>query len=52
MPPITVKLPAFCRLDATLDRRTGADGKPYGIGFAIALPATGTAATCSRAAAG
>src|SRR6478736_3909395 len=38
-PPLTASLPAFCRLDATLDRRTGADGKPYGIGFAVALPA-------------
>ena len=37
--PLAVKLPAYCRLDATLDRRTGADGRPYGIGFAIALPA-------------
>jgi feruloyl esterase len=33
-----IKLPAFCRLDGVLDRRTGADGKPYGIGFALALP--------------
>jgi hypothetical protein len=40
MPPLTVKLPDYCRLDATLDKRTGADGRPYGIGFAIALPAT------------
>ena len=39
VPPLAVKLPAYCRLDATLDRRTGADGRPYGIGFAIALPA-------------
>ena len=39
MPPITVRLPAYCRLDATLDRRTGADDRPYGIGLAIALPA-------------
>ena len=31
--------PAYCRLSATLDRRTGADGKSYGIGFALALPA-------------
>jgi feruloyl esterase len=37
--PLAVKLPAYCRLDATLDARTGADGRPYGIGFAIALPA-------------
>jgi Tannase and feruloyl esterase len=33
-----VNLPAYCRLDGVLDRRTGADGKPYGIGFALALP--------------
>jgi feruloyl esterase len=39
LPPLAVKLPAYCRLDATLDRRTGADGRPYGIGFAMALPA-------------
>ena len=39
MPPLAVSLPAYCRLDATLDRRTGADGKSYGIGFALALPA-------------
>ena len=34
-----VRLPAYCRLSATLDRRTGADGRSYGIGFALALPA-------------
>ena len=34
----TVNLPAHCRVDGTIDRRTGAEGKPYGIGFAIALP--------------
>jgi Tannase and feruloyl esterase len=33
-----VNLPAYCRLDGVLDRRTGADSKPYGIGFALALP--------------
>lgn len=38
-PPSTLKLPAYCRLDGVLDRRTGADGKPYGIGFALTLPA-------------
>jgi feruloyl esterase len=37
--PLTVRMPAYCRLSATLDRRTGADGKSYGIGFALALPA-------------
>ena len=39
VPPLAVSLPAYCRLDATLDRRVGADGRPYGIGFALALPA-------------
>lgn len=34
----TLKLPAFCRVDGVIDRRTGGDGKPYGIGFAVALP--------------
>jgi feruloyl esterase len=38
-PAVTMKLPAHCRLDGAIDRRTGADGKPYGIGFALALPA-------------
>lgn len=37
-PADPIKLPAFCRLDGVVDRRTGADGKPYGIGFALALP--------------
>jgi len=37
-PPPTLKLPAYCRVDGVIDRRTGADGKPYGIGFAINLP--------------
>jgi feruloyl esterase len=32
------KLPAYCRLDGTIDRRVGAEEKPYGIGFALALP--------------
>src|SRR5262245_60157063 len=38
-PPSPIKLPAFCRVDGVLDNRTGADGKSYGIGFALALPA-------------
>jgi hypothetical protein len=37
--PSGVTLPAFCRLDATLDRRIGAKDTVYGIGFALALPA-------------
>ena len=28
-----------CRIDGVIDERTGRDGKPYGIGFAVALPA-------------
>jgi feruloyl esterase len=36
--PNPMKLPAYCRVDGVLDRRTGADGRPYGIGFALALP--------------
>lgn len=34
----TAKLPAYCRLDGMIDRRTGAGGATYGIGFALALP--------------
>jgi feruloyl esterase len=33
-----VNLPAHCRVEGTIDRRAGAEGKPYGVGFAIALP--------------
>jgi feruloyl esterase len=31
-------VPAFCRVDGVINQRTGADGKPYGIGFSLALP--------------
>ena len=31
-------IPSYCRVDGVIDRRTGAEGKPYGIGFALALP--------------
>ena len=31
-------LPAHCRIDGIMDKRTGTDGKTYGIRFAIALP--------------
>jgi feruloyl esterase len=37
--PAAASIPAYCRVDGTVDPRTGVDGKPYGIGFAIALPA-------------
>ena len=36
--PAASPLPGYCRVDGTIDPRTGVDGKPYGIGFAIALP--------------
>ncbi len=35
---VPVAVPAFCHVEGVIDRRTGADGKPYGIGFALALP--------------
>jgi len=31
-------LPAHCRVEGVLDKRTGVGGKSYGIGFAISLP--------------
>jgi len=37
---VGVAIPAYCRVDGVIDERTGADGKTYGIGFAIALPDT------------
>lgn len=37
-PASNVKLPAYCRIDGMIDKRTGAAGATYGIGFAIALP--------------
>jgi Tannase and feruloyl esterase len=36
-PPIT--LPTHCLVEGAIDSRTGVDGKPYAIGFAVALPA-------------
>jgi len=33
-----VTIPAHCQLEGVIDERTGADGKAYGIGFALALP--------------
>jgi pimeloyl-ACP methyl ester carboxylesterase len=35
---IPVAIPSYCRADGVIDPRTGMDGKPYAIGFAIALP--------------
>ncbi len=33
-----MELPAYCRIDGMIDRRIGARGVSYGIGFALALP--------------
>jgi len=33
-----LSLPAHCRVDGVLDPRTGRNGKPYAIGFAVAMP--------------
>ena len=38
MPP-GADLPAHCLIEGMIDQRTGAEGKSYGIGFAVALPA-------------
>ena len=35
---VGVAVPAFCHVEGVIDQRTGAEGKPYGIGFALALP--------------
>jgi len=36
--PTTGPLPAHCRVDGVINRRKGADGEEFGIGFALALP--------------
>jgi pimeloyl-ACP methyl ester carboxylesterase len=38
VPGASPVVPAHCRVDGVIDERTGRDGKPYGIGFAVALP--------------
>lgn len=37
-PAFSGTLPAYCRVDGMIDERTGQDGKPYAIGFAVAMP--------------
>jgi len=36
--PSSGPLPAHCRVDGVINRRKGADGEEFGIGFALALP--------------
>jgi pimeloyl-ACP methyl ester carboxylesterase len=38
-PGVSPAVPAHCRLEGVIDERIGRDGKPYAIGFAVALPA-------------
>jgi hypothetical protein len=35
---VSVPVPSYCRVDGVIDRRTGVDGKTYGIRFALGLP--------------
>lgn len=35
---VSVAVPSYCRAEGVMEQRTGSDGKPYAIGFAIALP--------------
>ncbi len=37
-PPLPAALPQYCRVDGVIDERIGRNGKPYAIGFALALP--------------
>ncbi len=37
-PHYTGSLPAHCRVEGVIDRRTGLGGEEFGIGFALALP--------------
>ena len=37
-PPLSVAVPAYCLIEGSFERRTGAGGKPYALGFALALP--------------
>jgi len=50
VPPVT--LPAYCRVQATLNRRQGADGQQYGIGLRSPFRSTGVDAFSSREAVG
>jgi feruloyl esterase len=37
-PPVSLQAPARCSVDGIIGAHTGADGKPYGIRFEIAMP--------------
>jgi feruloyl esterase len=38
LPPLSVGLPAYCKVSGRIDDRTGAGGRRFGIGFELALP--------------
>jgi feruloyl esterase len=38
VPPSDALLPAHCRVEGVIEPRTGRNGRPYAIGFALALP--------------
>jgi Peptidase S46/Tannase and feruloyl esterase len=37
-PPQSVALPAYCRVEGVINRRTGVGGEEFGINFALAMP--------------
>src|SRR6478609_10186173 len=37
-PPLPIALPAYCKVSGVINRRTGSDGRTYGIRFELALP--------------
>lgn len=37
-PPIAVAIPPLCKVTGTINARTGAGGKPFALGFEVALP--------------
>ena len=51
-PGAEMTLPPHCHVAGSFERRTGVDGKEYAIGFAINMPANGTAGSCFKAAVG
>ena len=38
VPPVSTGVPGYCRVEGSFERRIGIGGKPYAIGFSLALP--------------
>ena len=51
LPGVSLAVPAHCRVEGVIDERTGATASPTQSGSPWRCPPTGTAASCSRAAA-